>query len=311
MIAEKEITKLKEELTYEQLNKIVYYTMHDHFEELKELTRKKVKIKFVKKMRIYINKYLTKQDYNSDIKKESINLFKQAKNTLTNAHRFIKKNEIVDANSLLRSAFENIIMGTMISLDNNTFNEFVDLNVNEQTRHYTKPQTLRNNFRKVLKKIDGNIFDEISNKKLKNLLDEFYDGLCEFTHSTLIVNAMVEIDKDNDLDIYILFVKQNAYFVELLLYLCLKHLLNNKDQPIDLIYVFLGWYILLLDIPKEKINSDKSNKIYQLLYLDINKDYCEKSKNTFKSLKDEIELLKQEIENNSIVVIKILEEIVK
>ena len=56
------------------------------------------------------------------------------------------------------------------------------------------------------------------------MLDEFYDKMCLFTHSTIFVNAMVELEKDNDLDLYAISIKMNTYFVEVLLYLCLKYL---------------------------------------------------------------------------------------
>lgn len=309
MIDEKYIEKIENELTEEQFNKLIYYLSKDKLMELKELTRKKVKNRFVIKMRKYIKKYLLLEKEN--VRPESINLFIQAQKTIQNVHKFIKKEEIVDANVLLRSAFENIVMGTMISIDSNVYNEFIDLSINDKTRFYTKPQTLRNNFRKVLKKIDGNFFNEIGGRKLRNLLNEFYNGLCSYTHSTLIISAMIEIEKDNDLDLYILFTKQNAYFVELLLYLCLNHLMNVKDNPIDMLYVVLGWYILLLDFPKEKISSDKINKIYKLLYIDVNKEYCDKSKGNIKSLEEEIEEVKKEIESNPLGIIKILEEVIK
>ena len=97
----------------------------------------------------------------------------------------------MDANTLLRSSFENLIMAMMINRDENVYNEFIELSINNQTRCNTKPQTLRNNFRRVLKELDCDIFNEISNTKLKSMLDELYDKLCLFTHSTLIVNAMV------------------------------------------------------------------------------------------------------------------------
>ena len=45
---------------------------------------------------------------------------------------------------------------------------------------------------------------------------------------------MIEIEKDDDLDIYVVALKQNAYFVEMILYLCLKYSCEFKKDPIDI-----------------------------------------------------------------------------
>ena len=46
--------------------------------------------------------------------------------------------------------------------------------------------------------------------------------------------------KEDDLDLYIVALKQNAYFIELVLYLCLKYLCNSKSEPLDITYILLG-----------------------------------------------------------------------
>ena len=45
--------------------------------------------------------------------------------------------------------------------------EFIDLNITDETRKKTKPQHVRNEFRKVLRLSDSGIVDDISNKQLK------------------------------------------------------------------------------------------------------------------------------------------------
>ena len=202
-------------------------------------------------------------------------------------------------------------MAMMINRDENVYNEFINLNINDQTRCNTKPQTLRNNFRKVLKDLNCDIFNEISNTKLKSMLDEFYDKLCLFTHSTLIVNAMIELKKDESLSIYIFAIKQNAYFLELLIYLCLKYLNKSNEEMIDASYIVLGYVLLLSDVNKQELNKENLDRLNSLLYSDINNKYFEKNKSDIDMLNQEIQELKKDIENNPWVIIDFLSKTMK
>ena len=298
-LTEEAIEKINSELTDEQIMQLVYLLQKDKLVELKELARKKCKTKFIMVMRKYINKFFKDLENDKEFKRpETVNLLNQTRKTLKNVHKFIKNKEVVDANSLLRSAFENLIMGMMINESEDTYKEFINLSIDDTTRKLTKPQKLRNDFRKVLRKLDGDLFVEMSNKNLKDLLDEFYDKMCLFTHSTIVVNAMIEIEKDDDLDIYVIALKQNAYFVEMLLYLCLKYLCNYDKDPIDITYVVLGWYVLISDVPKEKVTPEKMEKLNKLLYADFNKEYLEKNKENIDFLTEEAKKLQEDIQKN-------------
>ena len=312
MITEEDIKRIQSELTEEQFQKLIYFCSKDRVLELKELARKKCKTKFVSVMRKYINKFLKELDNNEIIeRKETINLLTQTRNTLKNVYKFINSKDIVDANCLLRSAFENLIMGMMINESENTYKEFINLSIDDTTRKYTKPQKLRNDFRKVLRKLDGDFFIDMNNRNLKDMLDESYDKMCLFTHSTILVNAMVEIEKDNDLDLYIIGLKQNAYLIEILLYLCLKYLCNYAKDPIDITYVLLGWFVIISDVPKEQITPEKMEKLNKLLYADYNKDYLNKNKDNVDFLTNESKKLQEDIEKNPVGFIELLEKLVK
>lgn len=312
MITEEDLKKIQSELTEDQIRQLLYLLQKDKLVELKELARKKCKTKFVNVMRRYINKFFIELENDKEFKRpETINLLNQTRKTLKNVHKFIKNKEVVDANSLLRSAFENLIMGMMINKNEETYKEFINLSIDDTTRKLTRPQKLRNDFRKVLRKLDGDLFIEMSNKNLKELLDEFYDKMCLFTHSTILVNAMIEIEKDDDLDIYVVALKQNTYFVEMLLYLCLKYLCNYKKDPIDIIYVVLGWYVLISDVPKEKVTPEKMKKLNKLLYADFNKEYLEKNKENVDFLTEEVKKLQDDIQRNPAGFVELLTTLVK
>lgn len=312
MITEEDIKKIQSELTDEQFKQLLYYCSKDKLLELKELARNKCKSKFVFLMRRYINKFLKELEDNEQFeRKETINLLKQTSKTIKNAHKLINNKNIVDATVLLRSAFENLIMGMMIYENEDTYKEFIDLSINDITRRFTKPQKLRNDFRKVLRKIDNDLFIEMSNKNIKDMLDELYDKMCLFTHSTILVNAMIEIEKENDLDLYIVNLKWNTYFIEFLLYLCLKYLCDYKKDPIDITYIVIGWFVILSDIPKEQTTPEKIDKLNKLLYADYNKEYIDNNKYKVDYLMNEAKKLQEDIQQNPLNFIELLEKIIK
>lgn len=312
MITEEDIKKIQSELTEEQFQHFVYFLSKDKLLELKELARKKCKNKFVTTMRKYIKRFLNELENSNNFKRtETINLLNQTNKTLKNVYKSIKNKDIVDASCLLRSAFENLIMGMMIFESEDTYKEFINLSIDENTRDYTKPQKLRNNFRKVLRELDGDLFTDMSNKNLKDMLDEFYDKMCLFTHSTILVNAMVELEKDNDLDLYAISIKMNTYFVEAVLYLCLKKLCDYKRNPIDITYVVMGWFVLISDIPKEQATPEKIEKLNKLLYADYNKEYLKKNQKNVDYLTEEARKLQEDIQKNPSGFIELLEKIVK
>ncbi len=311
MITEKDIENLKNELGEEKFNEFVNLIAKGKLNELKEIARTKTKNKFVRVLRINNSKFINDLYFNKDIKKETINLLNQTNMSLKNVHKLIKNNSIVDANTILRSCFENLIMGMMIFYDENVYNEFINLSIDDKTRTFTKPQKLRNEFRKVLRLVDKDFFNDFSNKQLKDMLDEFYDKLCFFTHSTLVVNAMVELSKENRTSLYVFALKQNAYFVELLLYLCLKYLNKSTNEPIDINYIVLGWFVIMSDINKEDITNESIDMIKELLYIDINVDYLDKNKDMVELATDELKQLQNLINSNPLGVINILKELMK
>ena len=231
--------------------------------------------------------------------------------TIKNVQKLIKGNNLVDSNTLIRSAFENLIMGMMIYLDSNVFEEFKQLGLKDEERVYTKQQKLRNMFKAKLKTVDKDMFGDISNRQIQKMLDEYYDKLCLFTHSTLIVNAMVEGALNNDEDLFLIIAKQNMYFLEILLNCCLKYITRDTNDLIRYDYMFVGWYILISDIDREKYTKEYLSKYSGLMYEEINEDYLNKSNNDMKLLQGEIQKLEKIIKENPVAVIEFLESFLK
>jgi hypothetical protein len=311
MISSDDILKVKSQLTDKQFSRFIYYISKDRLLELKQLAKKKVDSKFFRIIRKSISININNLYKNPSIKRESINLLKQSKCTLKNVYKMIDKKSIVDANTLLRSSFENLVMAMMISSDKNTYNEFINLSTDDQSRNYTKPQKLRNNFRKILKQLDGSLFEDISSKKLKSILDDFYDKLSMYTHSTLIVNIMVELETTNNLDLYIFSLKQNTMILEILLYLCLRYLAGAKSVKLNTNFIAIEYLILLSDIDKNQVNKEMITKLQSLLHINVNQDYINNNSSDLDSIIKDVKSLNELIQSNPLGIISLLIEIIK
>lgn len=293
----------------EKLYKLLELLTKDRLIELKEILRKHCKNKCIVPLRINTSKsikklYLLKDD---KLPRESCNLLNQSYMTIKNVQKLVKSNSLVDSNTLIRSAFENLVMGMMIYLDSNVYEEFKKLGLKDEERVYTKQQKLRNLFKVKLKMIDKDMFGDMSNRQIQKLLDEYYDKLCLFTHSTLVVNEMVEGTLNSDEDLFLMIAKQNMYFLEVLLNCCLRYITNDDSDSIRYEYMFVGWFILVSDINMKKYTKEYLSKYSTLLYEDINEDYLNKSNNDLKQLQEEMKKLNIVIKENPIAVVKFLE----
>lgn len=297
----------------EKLYKLMEFITKDRLKELKEILRERCKSKCIVPLRRDISKNIKKLyilDYDK-LPKESRNLLNQSYMTIKNVQKLIRNNSLVDSNTLIRSAFENLIMGMMIYLDSNVYEEFKKLGVKDEERVYTKQQKLRNLFKSKLKIIDKDMFGDISNRQIQKMLDEYYDKLCLFTHSTLIVNEMVEGTINNDEDLFLIIAKQNMYFLEILLNCCLKYITKDSSNSIRYDYMFVGWYILISDIDRKKYTKEYLSKYSGLLYDEINEDYLNKSNNDMKLLQEEMKKLDKIIKENPIAVVEFLESFIE
>lgn len=104
---------------------------------------------------------------------------------------------------------------------------------------------------------------------------------------------------NNDEDLFIAFFYLINYFLELLLYCCLKYLNNDDKEHIDLLCLLIAWGIPFTKIDKNKLNEEYIGKYKKLLYWDKNSKF----NNKYKDITDKIMLgivdLKKEINNNS------------
>ena len=244
-------------------------------------------------------KYLKKlNQYNSDIAIETINLLHQSNNTILNVNKLLKRGEIVDSATLMRSSMEKIMMAMMIYFDkDNTYEEFKNLKLCGKTDN-TRPTKVLENFKLKIKEINPFVFKDFEDEDLSTLLDEMYEKLCLYTHSSIVVSMMIEVNKNNDEDLFIAFFYQMVDFLELLLYCCLKYLCKDEKDHIDMICLVLGWGLHFVRIDKEKLNSDYINKYKEYLYWDINSHFNDKYNDILEKLKiDSIELNKN-INNN-------------
>lgn len=244
-------------------------------------------------------KYLKKlNQYNSDIAIETINLLHQSNNTILNVNKLLKRGEIVDSATLMRSSMEKIMMAMMIYFDkDNTYEEFKSLKLCGKTDN-TRPTKVLENFKLKIKEINSFVFGDFTDEELSMLLDETYEKLCLYTHSSIVVSMMIEVNKNNDEDLFIAFFYQMVDFLELLLYCCLKYLCKDKKDHIDMICLVLGWGLHFVRIDKEKLNPDYINKYKEYLYWDINSHFNDKYNDILEKIKIESKELNKDISDN-------------
>ena len=266
------------------------------------LVEQLVKNDFIKPMRKYIKKYLKQLPVTDDISIETINLLHQANNTINNVYKLLRKNDIVDSATLMRSCMEKIMMAMMIYFDpTDTFEEFKDLEKCGRSKN-TRPTAILDNFKFKLKEINSVLFEEFEDDELQLLLEETYEKLCLYTHSSIVVSMMIEVNKNNDEDIFALYFYQIAYFLEILIYSSLKYLTNDNKDHIDAFCIFMGFTLLCSRVDKNKLTEDYTNKYKDYLHWEINEHFTDKYKNEVEKLKNNWSNLQQEINENKEVV---------
>ena len=252
----------------------------------------------IKPLKRYIKKYLKLLEINCRISIETTNLLKQASNTLQSVDRLLKSGEIVDSATLMRSSMEKIMMAMMIYFDkDNTYEEFKNLKLCGRTDN-TRPTRVLENFKLKIKEINPFVFNEFEDEDLSVLLDEMYEKLCLYTHSSIVVSMMIEVDKNNDEDLFIAFFYRIVDFLELLLYCCLKYLCKDKKDHVDIICLTLGWMLNFARINKDKLNPEYLNKYKEYLYWDINSHFNDKYKDIMEKVKNNSIELNKDINNN-------------
>ena len=100
-----------------------------------------------------------------------------------------------------------------------------------------------------------------------------------------------------------------VYFLELLLYYCIKHLNNDEEEHIDLMCLMLGSSLLFVNLDKNKMTEEYLEKYYKYLYLDINKKYTNKYTDIINNIKEKLTDLQIENEKMSDKIIDDFEEL--
>lgn len=261
-----------------------------------------VKTNFVKPMRRYIKKYLKNLSVTEDVSIETINLLQQANNTINNVYKLLRKKDLVDSAILMRSCMEKIMMAMMIFFDpTETFEEFKNLEKCGKSKN-TRPTAILNNFKSKLKEINPVLFEEFEDDELQSLLEETYEKLCLYTHSSIVVSMMIEVNKNNDEDLFALYFYLIAYFLEILIYSSLIYLTNDNKDHIDAFCIFMGFTLLCSRVDKNKLTEDYTNKYKDYLHWEINEHFTDKYKDEVEKLKNDWSNLQQEINENKEVV---------
>lgn len=310
-MTDEQMKEIAKNLPEDQIKQISKMLTEKDLKTLKEKLEKSVNDNFIIPLR-KANKQNIKLLYkNSEIRRETINLLNQSLTSIKNIHYLINKKSLVDANVLLRACIENIVMAMMIYFNEDTYNEFKILGLKDEEREYTNLSKLRNGLKKKLKIISPEMFSDMNNRTIGHLLKEFYDKLCLYTHSTLVVNAMVEIGINNDEDLFISIDKTNAYFLEILIYACLKYLSKNEEISIDTTYILFGIFLMLSKTDRDKYSEEFIERYKDLLHYDINGEYFGKNTQDVIEIQKMTKEVNKTIEDNSMAIINLLIELLK
>ena len=222
----------------------------------------------------------------------------QASNTLQNVDKLLKNEEVVDSATLMRSSMEKIMMAMMIYFDpTNTYEHFKNIEKCGKTTN-TRPTNVLNNFKLKIKDINPFIYGDFTDEEISMLLDETYEKLCLYTHSSTVVSMMIEVNRNNDEDLFVAFFYLISDFLRILLYCCLKYLCNDEKDHIDLICLALGWLLNFTKMDINKLNSEYLSKYEQYLYMDINNHIVDKYSDIIERIKEDSKELNNEINKN-------------
>ena len=174
----------------------------------------------------YIKKYLKLLKGNK-VCIETTNLLQQSSNTLQSVDKLLKNGEIVDSATLMRSSMEKIMMAMMIYFDPlETYEDFKNIEKCGKTVN-TRPTNIVNKFKSKIKEINFSIYGDFTDEEISMLLDETYEKLCLYTHSSVAVSMMIEVNRNNDEDLFVAFFYLISDFLRILLYCCLKYFKSN------------------------------------------------------------------------------------
>lgn len=255
--------------------------------------------KFVKPLKDGCKYNISKLDVEQKVKhNETASLLKQAHQTLLNIEYNLKCYNLVDSNTLLRASFEYIIMAMLIQFDEETYKEFIKIGIQ---RDKTRVCKMFSKFRTYMNEISEQAFKDINRSEKLFMLTDFYDKMCNYTHSTLIVSTMIEIKNQKEKEVLGMIVYQNYYFVKILLFLCLKYFTKDNKHYLELQNVGFTYFFLTIEInEKIKNNNIDFTKYNDFLYVDKNTEYFEKSQKEVLKFNDEISELKDIINKNPI-----------
>ena len=271
---------------------------------------KAIKRKFIKPLNDGCKHNINKLNNERRVKhSETISLLTQAHETLLNVHDNLNSSRLVDANILLRSAFEYIMMGMMIQFDNKVYDEFITFGIE---RDKTRVCEIIDKFRTHMNEICSEIYQNINRKEKLKILTELYDKMCNFTHSTLIVSIMIEIKSPKEKEIFKMLIKQNYYFLKILLFNCLKYFTSDKKHYLELQNIGFTYMFMMVEVnSKIKESNIDFSKYNDLLYYDRNAEYFEKNKKESIKIKEELMELGKDIKSNEEIFIEELTMFIK
>ena len=248
--------------------------------------------KFIKPLNNGLDKYYNITNGFKNVRHdETISLLRHAYVTINNAERLLKDFSFVDANTLMRSSFEYLLVGMMIEFgdvpdssdgDNedechdidDVYNEFIVIDSVGKKRVHTDYMHLINHFKKHMNDISFDLFSVLNKTFKGDMLEGLYSDLSLSTHASLYVCAMANISDTASKQTIKSLMNLNLYFIKILLFYCLKYILKDEKYCLDvyfILYSFIFYYACQNDLYKSHPGVLEKYKGY--FHMDVNNEY--------------------------------------
>ena len=271
-----------------------------------------IKKNFINPLKYGCRKSLNKLKVNINIKhKETERLLRQSLNTLDNVENNLNNYKFVDANILMRSAFEYMLTAYLIEEQDDAFNEFINIKIGNK-RKLTRPNNMVEYFSKHIKVICKDIFKGEHDKTIQSSFANFYDYLCRYTHASLFVIINFEYKNDEQKKIIKQYMLENFYFIKLLLYFLIKYYTKDDEYKIEVSNISFSAILNRIDIEEKVMKNPKTFRdINDLFYKEQNKEYFDERKEEINKYKRERKKLSEDVQNKPSLFINALKEFLK
>lgn len=188
---------------------------------------------------------------------ESILFMELARSSIKNSEELLSKNQYIDSLCTLRCAYEALLFGIAINIDEEIFNAYKYYNRNliyealknnnknrdkkeikQKSKEILQPYNIRNKIIANYEKIFKDFFENDDKEKIKKEFDEFYHYLSDFTHPSIIKIYNYKIQEEEKTVLKKLYLN-NINYCKILLIIGINYFINEDNEDVIKIYLIM------------------------------------------------------------------------